>query len=401
MVFKAGYTKEFVVTIPALPTITEAIQQARLALQRGDKRAVRHWAELALAQDAALEEPWLLLAAVSTPRASVEFLQRALQANPGSERARKGLNWALKRLREAEVKPLPASIPQPAHVQISIPTQPVRIIAKPAAVQTARVVKLPPPEKKMSRWKIAPLFFFVLTCLLIATVFLSRSAAPGRTSLNNLGQQTAVEVTQPPEVVFPTLTPLSLAAVSSATHLPQVTLPPQASPTATFTPTQPVMPAEFPSPQPSEPWPTPLPTDTPAPQQADAPAPNYESGKLILVDISEQHMYAYENGMFVFSFVVSTGMNGSTRTGTFSILNKIPNAYGSTWNIWMPNWLGIYWAGPLQNGIHALPILPNGQRLWSGYLGTPISYGCIVLGTYESELLYNWAEVGTPVVIQY
>ena len=94
-------------------------------------------------------------------------------------------------------------------------------------------------------------------------------------------------------------------------------------------------------------------------------------------------------------------MNGGTRVGTFSVLNKIPSAYGSTWNIWMPNWLGIYWSGHLQNGIHALPILPNGQRLWAGYLGTPISYGCVVLGAYESELLYYWAEVGTPVVIQY
>jgi hypothetical protein len=67
----------------------------------------------------------------------------------------------------------------------------------------------------------------------------------------------------------------------------------------------------------------------------------------------------------------------------------------------MPYWLGIYWAGSLENGIHALPILPSGQRLWQGYLGTPVSYGCVILGTIEAQTLYNWAEVGTPVVIQY
>lgn len=173
-------------------------------------------------------------------------------------------------------------------------------------------------------------------------------------------------------------------------------------PTATATSTQP---------------PTEIPTNTPevvaqavivdvpthadvASVQAQAPA-NYTGGKYILVDISEQHMYVYEGDLLIYSFVASTGMNNATRTGSFSVLNKIPNAYGATWNIWMPNWLGIYWAGSLQNGIHALPILPNGATLWAGFLGTPISYGCVVLGTGDSQLLYNWVEVGVPVEIQW
>jgi lipoprotein-anchoring transpeptidase ErfK/SrfK len=133
---------------------------------------------------------------------------------------------------------------------------------------------------------------------------------------------------------------------------------------------------------------------------AQAPV-NYTGGKLILVDISEQHMYVYEGETLVYSFVASTGMNNGTRTGTFSVLEKIPNAYGATWDIWMPNWLGIYWAGSLQNGIHALPILPNGATLWAGFLGTPISYGCVVLDTYDAQVLYDWAEVGVPVEIQW
>ena len=128
---------------------------------------------------------------------------------------------------------------------------------------------------------------------------------------------------------------------------------------------------------------------------------NPGGNKYILVDISEQYMYVYEGDMLVFNFVASTGMNNSTSVGNFSVLNKIPSAYGATWNIWMPNWLGIYWAGNLQNGIHALPILPNGNQLWAGYLGTPISYGCVVIGADEAQLLYDWAEIGTPVEIQW
>ena len=127
---------------------------------------------------------------------------------------------------------------------------------------------------------------------------------------------------------------------------------------------------------------------------------SYGGNKYILVDISEQHMYVYEGDALVYSFVSSTGMNNATAVGNFSVLDKIPNAYGSTWDLWMPNWLGIYWAGTLENGIHALPILSNGGQLWAGYLGVPISYGCVVLGVYESQLLYDWAEVGTPVEIQ-
>ena len=122
--------------------------------------------------------------------------------------------------------------------------------------------------------------------------------------------------------------------------------------------------------------------------------------KHILISISEQHLYAYENGKLVNSFMASTGMGNSTRIGTFSVLDKIPNAYGATWNIWMPDWLGIYWAGVLENGIHALPILPGGARLWAGYLGTPISFGCVVLGVNDAYWLYNWADIGTPVEIR-
>ena len=66
----------------------------------------------------------------------------------------------------------------------------------------------------------------------------------------------------------------------------------------------------------------------------------------------------------------------------------------------MPDWMGIYWSGDLEDGFHALPILANGQRLWDTSLGTPVSYGCIVLSAQDAQTLYDWAEIGTPVYIQ-
>ena len=139
----------------------------------------------------------------------------------------------------------------------------------------------------------------------------------------------------------------------------------------------------------------------PAPGPA-SPSGSSPGGKRIVVDLSDQHLYAYNSGALVYSFVASTGEAGRrTAPGSYRVLDKIPNAYAYTWSLQMPHWLGIYWAGSLENGIHALPILSNGQRLWAGYLGTPISYGCIVLGVEEARMLYNWAEVGTTVIVQY
>jgi LysM repeat protein len=132
-----------------------------------------------------------------------------------------------------------------------------------------------------------------------------------------------------------------------------------------------------------------------------APRPT-GGAKLIVVDLSDQHLWAYEGDQLIYSFVASTGAAPSyTAAGEFRIQSKIPNAYGSAWDIWMPWWMGIYWAGSVENGIHALPIMSNGQTLWAGYLGTPVSYGCVVLGTQEAEWLYHWAEIGTPVSIRY
>jgi lipoprotein-anchoring transpeptidase ErfK/SrfK len=136
-------------------------------------------------------------------------------------------------------------------------------------------------------------------------------------------------------------------------------------------------------------------------ESASQPVASYGGSKYILVDISEQHMYVYEADALVYSFVASTGIENSTRIGTFAVQTKLPNAYASTWNLWMPNWLGIYYSHGLENGIHALPILSNGATLWAGFLGSPVSFGCVVLGTYEAQVLYDWADMGTPVEIQW
>jgi tetratricopeptide (TPR) repeat protein len=123
--------------------------------------------------------------------------------------------------------------------------------------------------------------------------------------------------------------------------------------------------------------------------------------RLVVVGIAEQRMYVYEGDQKVFDFIVSTGEPGrETAMGEFEIQNKIDVAYASTWNLDMPYWMGIYWSGPLQNGIHSLPTVKHtGQTLWDGYLGQRVSYGSVILGDEDAATLYSWAEVGTKVKI--
>jgi lipoprotein-anchoring transpeptidase ErfK/SrfK len=341
-------------TTPAQQDITEA----REAFRRGDKHTARRHAENALRIDPKNEDAWLMLAAVASPRASVTYLNEALRINPASPRAQQGMVWALKRLESQTQKtqptrPIPpASVPQVA-----------------AITESAAVHPLPGISRTL----------LVVILLVLAISVLAWTGARGGLPLFPPGSAAAAEAEKPGL--------LTLAGLVKPTYTSTPTVTGTPTPTATATPT------ETPTPLPTEtPTPPPFPTETPAPVMPD---------KLILVDISEQHLYAYESGNLVFSFVASTGMGNSTRIGAFAVQSKIPNAYGALWNIWMPDWLGIYYSGSLENGIHSLPILSNGARLWDGYLGTPISYGCVVLGIEESRMLYDWAEIGTPVVIQW
>ena len=127
------------------------------------------------------------------------------------------------------------------------------------------------------------------------------------------------------------------------------------------------------------------------------PVPN----KRIVIDLSDQHMTVYENGQAIKTHIVSTGVSDSpTMAGIFQVQTHIINAYASNWDLYMPHFLGIYEAWPgFMNGIHGLPLLSSGSRLWASSLGSPASYGCIILDLAAAEALYYWADPGVVVEI--
>jgi tetratricopeptide (TPR) repeat protein len=124
--------------------------------------------------------------------------------------------------------------------------------------------------------------------------------------------------------------------------------------------------------------------------------------KRIDINISTQRMRVYEGDNVVYNWPVSTGLPGrDTAAGHYQVQSKIPMAYSYIWSLSMPYWLGIYYVGRVENGIHALPIRPDGTVMWGGLLGQKASYGCIILSTQNARTLYNWAEIGTKVDIHY
>jgi lipoprotein-anchoring transpeptidase ErfK/SrfK len=121
--------------------------------------------------------------------------------------------------------------------------------------------------------------------------------------------------------------------------------------------------------------------------------------KRIVVSISRQRMYLYLDGQLVKTWICSTGEPGrDTKPGHYKIQSKMPLAYASVWNLDMPYWLGIYYAGASENGIHGPPVQRStGQKMWEGLLGYRVSYGCIILSEENAKALYEWASYFTPV----
>jgi len=123
--------------------------------------------------------------------------------------------------------------------------------------------------------------------------------------------------------------------------------------------------------------------------------------KRIVMSISEQRLRTYEDGQLMDEYIISTGIDRSpTQPGVFQVQTHELNAYASVWDLYMPHFLGIYEAWPdFMNGLHGLPTLSNGRRLWADILGKPASFGCIILDLDAAEALYEWAEDGVVVEI--
>ncbi len=129
---------------------------------------------------------------------------------------------------------------------------------------------------------------------------------------------------------------------------------------------------------------------------------NKESGvklvKRIEIGIKEQKLRYYIGLMKLGEFPVSTGTYGyPTPLGNFMVDGKSPRAWSANWGLWMPWWMSVNHG---YFGIHELPEWPGGKKEGADHLGQRVSHGCIRLGVGPAKLLYDWADLGTGVIIK-
>lgn len=126
--------------------------------------------------------------------------------------------------------------------------------------------------------------------------------------------------------------------------------------------------------------------------------PRIAEGKYIDLNLKSQVMTIFENGELLDAYLISSGKRGMpTAQGSFRIENKFPRAWSKKYGLFMPYWMALVPSGDF--GIHELPEWPGGFKEGVAHLGTPVSHGCVRLGIGPAERVYNWAEIGTPVVI--
>ncbi len=155
------------------------------------------------------------------------------------------------------------------------------------------------------------------------------------------------------------------------------------------------------APAPADPAPAPAPPP-PAPTAAPAPvaAPvARSSGKTIVVDLSDQWLYAYASGEMVYDAPVSTGRDGfNTPVGRFAIYAKVRSqtmegcAGDECWSV--PN---------VPNAMYIVGGVALHGTYWHNQFGSGVrrSHGCVNLPLNAAAWLYDWAPNGTPVTVQW
>jgi lipoprotein-anchoring transpeptidase ErfK/SrfK len=384
-----------------------ALNRAKKALREGNRVEARDAAAQAASLDPNIEEPWLILAALASPEESIIFLKRALEVNPSSERARKGIDWAIQRQRKQAAFPVgtqpkqTASRTTPGPVTV-LPgaTSPVSAKPKPSLANTQRIEisqhipmgatipvrvhpsRQPPPRR-------TALFVGVGALVVLFTFIILLTAVYGF-GLPQKWLASSWHASTP--------RPVSMLDKPTLTYTYTPTFTPSVTPTATITPTVTQTPTSTGTPT-AVPTITPLPTKTPTPVPVDytsANEPGYTgnpSERWIDVNLTQQRVYAYVGNKVVNNFLVSTGTwQHPTVTGRYRIYIKLLSTTMKGPGYYLPKvpYTMYFYEG---YGLHG--------TYWHHNFGTPMSHGCVNLQTEDARWLYGWASVGTLVNVHY
>jgi LysM repeat protein len=125
---------------------------------------------------------------------------------------------------------------------------------------------------------------------------------------------------------------------------------------------------------------------------ATPPKATIAVGKQVVVDLSEQRVYAFEDGVLVFTAIVSTGLPATpTVLGDYKIYLRYESQTMSGPGYYLPGvqWVQYFYSG---YGLHG--------TYWHENFGQPMSHGCVNLRNEDALWLYQWATIGTPVHVK-
>ena len=139
-----------------------------------------------------------------------------------------------------------------------------------------------------------------------------------------------------------------------------------------------------------------LPPEAPAPVVPDGSG----YGRRIIYCISCQHVWLVEeSGLLTRDYAVS-GRANTPRAGTYQVFSKSPLAWAGHHGITMEYMVRYTWGNTLALGFHSIPKRPDGTFLQSeAELGQYRSAGCTRQRLDDARYLYEWAPVGTTVVV--
>lgn len=136
---------------------------------------------------------------------------------------------------------------------------------------------------------------------------------------------------------------------------------------------------------------------------AEEPAPPAESGqgRRIVFDQTDQRVWLIEAGETVVStYLVSGSRFDNLRPGTYAVQSRSRHAtsfdYSGTMEYFVRFTTG--WRAPI--GFHSIPVYNNGEPEQTlEELGTPLSAGCIRQAEEDAKRLWDFAPVGTKVIV--
>ncbi len=138
--------------------------------------------------------------------------------------------------------------------------------------------------------------------------------------------------------------------------------------------------------------------DEPKNEPTSIPVGDPKLSKQIIVDLTQQKAFLFENGQNVREFTISSGKPETpTPRGTFNIVYKAESIYSKIAKCNLGYWVGFTSDG--KYGFHEVPTCGDFEAEYAK-LGEFASLGCIRLDKADAQYLYNWVEVNTIVEIR-